>query len=206
MNKRIIGTVLVVAGVAAAIGGTAAAVAATAPQTATTQTGFVGAASTPEPAPSTAGAPGPVDVADERALGAAMAAALEAAGPGTVIEAEFDDDPTHAYEIDIRLDAGGFAEVKVAADFSIVDVRLYEGTARGGDDDTDGDVDSDEVTDPEIRRAASDAALAVAGGGTVVSVEASDDADHVWEVEVEFDDGRDMDFELDANFRVIEVD
>ena len=83
---------------------------------------------------------GPVGVAwgNPADLDAAIAAALEETGPGTVVEADIDDDPTHAYEIDIRLDAGGFVEVKLDADFGIVSVT--------SDDDSSGDGSSDDAS------------------------------------------------------------
>jgi hypothetical protein len=162
----------------------------------------------PSSTPSSSAAPaGQVSAAPADAsssdLDAAIAAAIAEVGPATVIDADRDDDVTHAYEIDLRLDAGGFAEVKLADDLSIVSVELDD---RGGDD-LDGDSHGDgEVTDPAIRDAASAAALAATDGGTVTSVEASDDTDHVWEVEVDLGDGEDADVELDASFQVLEVD
>lgn len=170
--------------VAAALFGGAAAFAATGTAPAPTATATAAAT----PAGTTSGSNGAAD------LDAAIAAALAEVGPGTVVEADIDDDASHAYEIDIRLDAGGFAEVKLDSSFAVVSVEFDDG---GGDD---------EVTDPSTRDAASAAALAATGGGTVVSVEASDDADHAWEVEVDLGNGEDADVELDADFQVVEVD
>ena len=56
------------------------------------------------------------------------------------------------------------------------------------------------------RSSAEAAAIAEVGEGTVTDVDRSDDADHTWEVEVTFADGRDADVELDADFRVVRVD
>lgn len=154
-------------------------------------------------------------------LDAAIAAAIAEVGPGTVIDADRDDDATHAYEIDIRLDAGGFAEVKLDQNLAIVavssddhgDNHNDDGTPRGGTSGggTSGggthgdDHGDDQVADQAARDAASAAALAATGGGTVVSVEAGDD-DHAWEVKVDLGGGDDTKVELDANFQVIEVD
>ena len=56
------------------------------------------------------------------------------------------------------------------------------------------------------RSSAEAAAIAEVGEGTITDVDRSDDADHAWEVEVTFADGRDADVELDADFRVVRVD
>ncbi|MGV8883542.1 MAG: hypothetical protein ACOH19_15455 [Rhodoglobus sp.] len=56
------------------------------------------------------------------------------------------------------------------------------------------------------RASAEAAAIAEVGEGTITDVDRSDDADHAWEVEVTFADGRDADVELDADFRVVRVD
>jgi len=156
-------------------------------------------------APSTAapdGATG-VDLAGSD-LDGAIAAALAEVGPGTVVEADVDDDQTHAYEIDIRLDAGGWAEVKLDRDLNVVSVQRDD----HDDDDRSGDRDDDSAAaiDPADRQRAIDAALAHTGGGTVSEVELSDDADHVWEVEVQLNGGDDVDVELDANFAVVKAD
>jgi len=60
-------------------------------------------------------------------LDAASAAALEAAGSGTVVEAEVGDDGHSAYEVEVRLDSGESVEVTLDASFQVIDVT--------GDDD-----------------------------------------------------------------------
>jgi uncharacterized membrane protein YkoI len=60
-------------------------------------------------------------------LDAASAAALDAAGGGTVVEAETGDDGTSAYEVEVRLDSGDTVEVKLDANFGVLQVE--------GDDD-----------------------------------------------------------------------
>lgn len=136
-------------------------------------------------------------------LDAAIEAALAKVGPGTVIEADWDDDSSHVYEIDVRKDSGGVVEVRLDAEFAVVSVR-----DESSDDDAsdDSSTDDDAVTDADARKKAADAALAEVGKGTVVSVELSDDADHVYEVEIDLGDGQDADVELDADFTVIKVD
>ncbi|HET6299915.1 PepSY domain-containing protein [Microbacterium sp.] len=216
MNKRTIGfTAAAIAGAAVLTGGAAIAFAAgSAPTPATSLAGTSTPASdSPSPSPSAS-----FDHDHDRVAAAdidrAIQAALDAAGPGTVIEAEIDDDATHAYEIDILLDAGGVAEVKLDAAFQVVSVTPDDRGGdrdrrdrRGRDDDFDDRDDDDELlTDAARVHAASAAALAYVGAGRVVSVELSDDADHVYEVEIEFDGGDDVDVDLDASFTVIRAD
>jgi len=217
MNKRTIGlTAAAIAGTAVLTGGAAIAFAAgSAPTPATSLAGTSTPASdssSPSPSPSAS------TFDDDRVAAAdidrAIQAALDAAGPGTVLEADTDDDATHAYEIDILLDAGGVAEVKLDAAFQVVSVTPDDRGGdrdgrddRGRDDDFDDRDDDDELlTDAARVHAASAAALAYVGAGRVVSVELSDDADHVYEVEIEFDDGDDVDVELDASFTVLRAD
>lgn len=64
-------------------------------------------------------------------LDAATAAALEAAGVGTVVEAETGDDGRSAYEVEVRLDSGGTVEVRLDAEYGVLGVD--------GDDDSSGD-------------------------------------------------------------------
>lgn len=143
-------------------------------------------------------------------LDAAVEAALAEAGAGTVTDVDVDDDATHMYEIDVRLDAGGSVEVKLDRDLKVVAVE-QRGDRSDDDDRNDGSDDgvSDDsaaAIDPADRQRATDAAIAHAGGGTVTEVELSDDADHVWEVEVQLENGGDLDVELDADFAVVKAD
>ncbi len=217
MKKRTIGiTAAAIAGTAVLAGGAAIAFAAgSAPTPATSLAGTSTPASdSPSPSPSASFDDDRVAAAD---IDRAIQAALDAAGPGTVLEADTDDDATHAYEIDILLDAGGVAEVKLDDAFQVVSVTPDDrGDDRDGRDDDgrgrddDGFDDSDDgdelLTDAARVHAASAAALAHVGSGRVVSVELSDDADHVYEVEIEFDNGDDVDVELDASFNVLRAD
>jgi uncharacterized membrane protein YkoI len=162
------------------------------------------ASPTPAPAAST---PAPAPAGSSADLDAAIEAALAEVGAGTVLEADTDDDATHAYEIDVLLDAGGVVEVKLDDRFAVVSVEPDD--SDGSDDDAgeaDDDADDDRVTDPAVVDAASAAALAHVGEGTVTGVEASDDADHAWEVEIDLPDGTDVDVELDADYKVVTVD
>ena len=69
--------------------------------------------------------------------------------------------------------------------------------------------DPDDAPISDADRAKVEAAgLKAAGGtgGTVTEVDRSDDADHVWEVEVTYPDNTDIDVELAADFSVVRVD
>ncbi|SDT17719.1 PepSY domain-containing protein [Microterricola viridarii] len=54
---------------------------------------------------------------------AASAAALAATGGGTVTDVDADDDSTHAWEVDVRLDSGADLEVKLDASFTVLSVQ-----------------------------------------------------------------------------------
>jgi uncharacterized membrane protein YkoI len=143
-------------------------------------------------------------------IDAAAEAALAETGPGEVTDIDLDDDATHTYEVDVLLEAGGSVEVKLDRDLNVVslqergDDRRDDGDDRRDDDDRVDD--SAAPIDPADRQRAADAAIAHAGGGTVSEVDLSDDADHVWEVEVQLGDGEDLDVELDADFTVVKAD
>jgi uncharacterized membrane protein YkoI len=166
----------------------------------------VAASNSPTPAPSssssddgatTSASPSASAAASD--LEGAITAALAEVGPGTVIDADTDDDAAYAYEIDVLLDAGGVVEVKLDSSLNVVSTQ---------DDDSDDSAtgDDDAVPDAAIVEQASAAALAHVGSGTVVSVELSDDSDHVYEVEIELAGGDDVDVELDGNFAVVKAD
>jgi uncharacterized membrane protein YkoI len=86
-----------------------------------------GAARSPSPASSAAPSSSPSD------FEAAAEAALDASGPGTVIEADLDDNAAYAYEIDIRLDAGGTVEVTLDSAMNVVSTEVDDGDGRGSD-------------------------------------------------------------------------
>jgi uncharacterized membrane protein YkoI len=69
--------------------------------------------------------------------------------------------------------------------------------AAGGDDDAT----ETPITGVELEKA-SDAALAHTGGGRVTGTEVGDE-ESLYEVEVTTDDGREVDVQLDAEFRVV---
>lgn len=143
------------------------------------------------------------------------AAAVDAAGGGEAVDVETSDDRGEAYEVEVRREDG--TEVDVALDENLEVVRQDE------DDDADGDVDGDDASDDDSDEATDDdgkdaddrvlgdteragaekAALAAVGGGTVIQVEASDDAGEAYEAEVRDRDGAEWDVVLDADFKVL---
>lgn len=71
-------------------------------------------------------------------LGTASAAALDAAGGGTVVEAETGDDGTSAYEVEVRLDTGKTVEVRLDASFDVIQIA---GNDDSGSNELDGQND-----------------------------------------------------------------
>ena len=208
MRKPIIWITAVAGAVVLIGGGAAVAVAATSTPTAVPSAASSTTSSDDGSGPDATPGPSRAFASD---IEGAIAAALAEAGPGTVVDADIDDDLSHAYEIDIRLDDGGFVEVKLDRDLNIVRVSNDDSDSERDDDGRDGSrddssPDGDAVTDVSAFDEASAAALAHVGAGTVVSVEYSDDVDHLYEVEIDFGNGEDVDVELDAQFAVVEVD
>lgn len=204
MKKRTIGlSALIVAGAVTAVGGAALAATMTAPDAATPALATVPVLS--ESTPTSSATPSPATGDVDPNMEAAIAAALEAAGPGEVIAADVDDDASHAYEIDVRLDAGGVVEVKLDSSLDVVAVEKDDHDDDSSDDSRD-DATDDAPVSASDAKAASEAALAHVGSGTVTEVEASDDADHAWEVEIDLGGGKDADVDLDADFTVVKVD
>ncbi|ERG65252.1 hypothetical protein L332_12485 [Agrococcus pavilionensis RW1] len=130
----------------------------------------------------------PAEPAD---LAAAIEAAVTAAGGGDATSVEVERD---GWKVDIRLADGSEVEVRVPLSGDPV-VRA----------DDDGDGSSDVPLDPSRIAAISDAAIAAAGGGVVVSIETEDDADVRFDVEVELG-GEDVDVELAEDLSVISAD
>lgn len=124
-------------------------------------------------------------------LVAAIDAAVVAAGGGDATSVEVEPD---GWKVDVRLADGSEVEVRVPLSGDPV-VRA----------DDDGDDSSDVPLDPSRIAAISDAAIAAAGGGVVVSIETEDDADVRFEVEVELG-GEDVDVELAEDLSVISAD
>ena len=132
------------------------------------------------------------------------AAAVEAAGGGTVVDVEASDDRGEAYEVEVRMDDGTEVDVTLDQDLNPVsqdaDDRDRDDNDADGDDGLDAD---DRAVSAEERQSAEQAALDAVGGGTVEQVEASDDSREAYEVEVRMDDGTEWDVELDADYDVL---
>lgn len=130
----------------------------------------------------------PAEPAD---LEAAIEAAVVAAGGGDATSVEIERD---GWKVDVRLADGSEVEVRVPLSGEPV-VRA----------DDDGDDSSDLPLDPARVAQISDAAIAAAGGGVVVSIETEDDADVRFEVEVLLGD-EDVDVELAEDLSVLSVE
>jgi uncharacterized membrane protein YkoI len=122
---------LIAAGTAVALAATAAPTSAAAgpsPSASVTDDSDLRSAA-PSASPSSAAAASDIE--------AAIATALAATGPGTVIDAEVDDNAAHAYEIDVRLDAGGVVEVTLDAALKVLSSEVDDRGSddRGSDDD-----------------------------------------------------------------------
>jgi uncharacterized membrane protein YkoI len=135
------------------------------------------------------------------------AAAVEAAGGGTVVDVEASDDRGEAYEVEVRMDDGTEVDVTLDQDLNPVSQDADDRDDRDRDDnDADGDdgLDADDrAVSAEERQSAEQGALDAVGGGTVEQVEASDDSREAYEVEVRMDDGTEWDVELDADYDVL---
>lgn len=130
----------------------------------------------------------PAEPAD---LAAAIEAAVTAAGGGDATSIEIERD---GWKVDVRLADGSEVEVRVPVSGDPV-VRA----------DDDGDASSDVPLESGRIAQISDAAIAAAGGGTVVSIETEDDADVRFEIEVVVG-GEDVDVELAEDLAVLSVE
>lgn len=140
------------------------------------------------------------------------AAAVEAAGGGEAIDVETSDDRGAAYEVEVRREDGTELDVSLDQDLDVVQQEAddtddegrdddgRDDEAEGGDDSSDAD---DRVLGDAERADVEKAALAAVGGGTVVGVEASDDAGEAYEADVRDRAGKEWDVVLDADFTVL---
>ena len=136
-------------------------------------------------------------------LDKASAAAIEAAGGGTVTGADVSDDADHTYSVDVRREDG--TEVDVELDSAFAVVRLDEDIQDAQDAAEPLDAEDAPISAAD-RAKAEKAALAATGKGKVTDVERSDDRDHAWEVEVTFANGTDVDVELTDTFTLVRID
>ena len=136
-------------------------------------------------------------------------AALAEVGPGTVTSAERTDDGGPEYNLEVRLENGDEVDVELDGSFTVVYVGDFDRNDSGASSApvaTAAPAAPTAEQDAANRSSAEAAALAAVGSGTVTEFDRSDDADHLYEVEVTLTDGRDVDVELDATFRVTKLD
>ena len=147
---------------------------------------------------------GAFDAGEETVSGAdaaqAGSAALRATGGGEIVSVERSDDGDATWEVEVRRNGRE------------IDVRLDErlrstGTETDPDDDATAPGTLDEEDDDlplssEQARRAGEAALRAAGGGSVESVERSDDPGEAYEVEV-VRGAAEVDVALDGSFRPV---
>lgn len=127
-------------------------------------------------------------------LVAAIDAAIRAAGGGAATSIDVEG---QGWEVDVRLDDGTEVDVRVPVSGDPV--------VRADDDDRSSDAPLDPARIADI----SEAAIAAAGGGVVVSIETEDDGQVRFEVEVEVEvaqGGDDVDVELADDLAVVAVD
>ncbi len=148
----------------------------------------------------------------------ASAAALEYVGGGAVTDAERGDgDDQYAYQVEVTLPSGTDIDVELDDAF-----KVTNSPPKAVDFATPSDSPSDTApTDAapsavapqddrgllgETKTKAEAAALKATGEGRVTETSGSDDADHVYEVDVLLPSGEDVTVELDADFKVTKID
>jgi len=137
----------------------------------------------------------------------ASAAALEHTGEGEVTDTEAgDEDEGGFYEVEVTLADGRQVEVQLDQDFKVVGEELDDDSDEDDGDEQDEQNEQDEqVTGPRAD-AAGAAALEAAGGGTVIGVEAADEGESGYEVDVQLEDGSFVEVELDADLTVLSTE
>lgn len=132
---------------------------------------------------------GPAASGDDTAK--AGEAAVRAAGGGEILSVERSDDDGATWDVDVLRDG---REIEVLLDERLATIgapRVAESADAG-----------DQPLSPDQARRAGDAALRAAGGGSVESVERSDDPGEAYEVEVTRT-GRETDVTLDEEFGIV---
>jgi uncharacterized membrane protein YkoI len=122
-------------------------------------------------------------------------AAVQAVGGGTVLDVEASDDQGEAYEVEVRKSDGSEVDVVLDKDLKVV--------SQGTDDSDDADTPDRVLSDTERASAEKAALAAVGAGGTVTQVEAGDEGEAAYEVDVRLADNTEWDVELDAGFKVL---
>lgn len=147
----------------------------------------------------------------------ASAAALKYVGGGAVTDAERGDgDDSYAYQVEVTLPNGTDLDVELDDSFTVTN-----SPAKASDFATDAPSAAPSVTPSAPSTVAPDddrglqgstltkakaAALKATGEGRVTETSGSDDADHVYEVDVLLPSGEDVTVELDADFTVSKID
>lgn len=124
-------------------------------------------------------------------LSQASAAAIKAAGGGTVTDTQTADEKGAAYEVEVTTDKGQQVEVRLDKGFTVVSQKTEAA------DPSDKPLTGDTLT------RASAAALKATGGGTVTETGASDQKGSAYQVEVATDKGQQVEVTLDTSFSVV---
>lgn len=127
-------------------------------------------------------------------------AAIRAAGGGTAMEVKRDDDSDESYTVEVRRTDGTMVEVALDDNLNVLrrqDEDADEHQTRDGLDDGDGR----QITGSD-RDAAEKAAVAAVGSGTATDVEADDDTDSTYKVDVRDAQGVDWEVALNSKFEV----
>ena len=153
----------------------------------------------------------------------ASAAALKYVGGGAVTDAERGDgDDQYAYQVEVTLPNGTDIDVELDKSFAVTnspakasdfatDAPSSAPTSEATEAPTDAAPsgvapDDDRALVGETLTKAKAAALKATGEGKVTETSGSDDADHVYEVDVLLPSGEDVTVELDADFTVTKID
>lgn len=149
----------------------------------------------------------------------ASAAAVAYVGGGAVTDAgRGDGDDSYAYEVEVTLPNGTDIDVELddsfgvtnsppkAADFTAEAPATTPSAAPTDSTPTSAAPDDDRALTGSILTQASAAALKATDGGKVTETSGSDDADHVYEVDVLLPSGEDVTVELDDTFAVTKID
>ncbi|MDO9380801.1 MAG: hypothetical protein Q7T56_18310 [Nocardioidaceae bacterium] len=150
----------------------------------------------------------------------ASAAAIEAVGGGQVTDVgRGDGDDNYEYDVEVQLENGNDIDVELDEDFNVTNnppqaaasqspsaVPSSAAPSAAPSASASPSIDDDAPLTGQTLERASAAAIEAAGGGRVTDSNASDDADHAYEVEVRLDNNEDVDVELDEQFNVTNVD
>jgi uncharacterized membrane protein YkoI len=131
-------------------------------------------------------------------------AATQAVG-GTAVDVETSDDPGEAYEVEVRKDDGTEVEVFLDENLTVVgqDADDRDDDRDNADDRGDTPDADDRALSAAERTSAEQAALNAVSGGSVIRVEAGDDRDAAYEVDVRDADDTEWDVDLAADFTVL---